>query len=127
VKCDGSGLIPESLDSILRNWSRDQPKNQSRPKVLYTIPTGSNPTGASLSEERKQSIYSIASEYNLLILEDDPYYWMQYGEDEDDNEKEKKKKIHRRNKLKKKKKEHQASCRWMWRVACFDLTHFPNC
>jgi len=86
VKCDGQGLIPESLDSILRNWETDQPKNHPRPKVLYTIPTGSNPTGASLSVERKRKIYSIASEFNLLILEDDPYYWMQYDEEKEEEE-----------------------------------------
>jgi kynurenine/2-aminoadipate aminotransferase len=47
--------------------------------VLYTIPVGSNPTGASLTLERKKDIYSIAREFELLILEDDPYYWMQFS------------------------------------------------
>lgn len=47
--------------------------------MLYTIPVGSNPTGASLTLERKQKVYNIAREFDLLILEDDPYYWMQYS------------------------------------------------
>ena len=38
--------------------------------------TDSNPTGASLSLERKKLIYEISSEFNLLILEDDPYYYL---------------------------------------------------
>lgn len=47
--------------------------------MLYTIPVGSNPTGASLSLERKKEIYKVAREFDLLILEDDPYYWMQFA------------------------------------------------
>ena len=78
VQCDQHGLIPSSLRSILRNWAHENP-TQPCPKALYTIPTGSNPTGASLTWSRKQEIYQIASEYNLIILEDDPYYWMQFG------------------------------------------------
>lgn len=75
VPCDSGGLNPPALESILKTWSpgTDGPP----PRVLYTIPVGSNPTGASLTLERKQQIYAIAREYGLIILEDDPYYWMQ--------------------------------------------------
>ena len=31
-----------------------------------------------MSEERKRQIYVVAQEYNLLIIEDDPYYLLQY-------------------------------------------------
>jgi len=87
LQCDAQGLIPESLESTLKNWETNHPKLQDpvRPKVLYTIPTGSNPTGASLTLARKKEIYSIASKYNLLILEDDPYYWMQFVDDDNNN------------------------------------------
>lgn len=78
VKCDENGIIPESLNDIMNNWDKDPTTNRPRPKVLYTIPSGSNPTGASLTNERKKEIYKIASKYNLIILEDDPYYWMQF-------------------------------------------------
>jgi len=73
LETDEGGLIPERLEATMRNWDS---ANGARPKVLYTIPTGSNPTGASLSLERKKTIYEIASEFNLLILEDDPYYYL---------------------------------------------------
>jgi aromatic amino acid aminotransferase I len=43
----------------------------------YTIPTGANPSGSSLTLERKKTIYAIAQKHNLLILEDDPYYYLQ--------------------------------------------------
>ena len=43
-------------------------------QVIYTIPTGCNPTGNSLSLERRRKLYEIARKpsNNLVILEDDP-------------------------------------------------------
>ena len=34
--------------------------------------------GTVTSEERKRQIYAVAQEYNLLLIEDDPYYLLQY-------------------------------------------------
>jgi len=45
----------EYLNQILSNWSN----SNNLPKVLYTIPNGSNPTGASMSLDRKKDIYSV--------------------------------------------------------------------
>lgn len=52
VNADSQGLSPEHLRQVLENWEQDRP-GQKRPKVLYTIPMGSNPTGASIPESRK--------------------------------------------------------------------------
>lgn len=51
-------------------------------QALYTIPNGSNPTGGSLTEERKHRIYELARhpQHDLLLLEDDPYYFLQFNE-----------------------------------------------
>lgn len=73
---DGDGLIPAELRLILAEWPVSE---RPRPKVLYTIPTGGNPSGASLTQDRKREIYSIAQEYGLLLLEDDPYYYLQFS------------------------------------------------
>jgi len=73
VETDAFGLIPEKLQHILEHWDSSKGK---RPRVLYTIPTGGNPTGASLTNARKQRIYELASRFHLLILEDDPYYYL---------------------------------------------------
>ena len=62
------------LSKILREWPKDTP----RPKILYTVPIGGNPTGISTTLERKKQIYALAQEFNLLILEDDPYYYLQF-------------------------------------------------
>lgn len=44
--------------------------------MYSTVPTGSNPTGASSGPERKLEILKLAHEHDLLILEDDPYYFL---------------------------------------------------
>ena len=80
VKTDRHGMVPESLHSIMSVWSPDDTDNpESRiPKMMYLIPNGGNPTGHTLTEERKHTIYEIAQKYNLLILEDDPYFYLQF-------------------------------------------------
>ena len=80
VKTDKHGMVPQSLSDIMSTWSPADANNpQSRiPKIMYLIPNGGNPTGHSLTEERKHEIYKIAQNYNLLILEDDPYFYLQF-------------------------------------------------
>lgn len=72
VKMDLEGIIPEALEEQMRNWVGP------RPKLLYTVPTGQNPTGSSLSSERRQKVYEIACKYDFLIVEDEPYYYLQF-------------------------------------------------
>ncbi|KAM6221462.1 kynurenine/alpha-aminoadipate aminotransferase, mitochondrial [Rhynchocyon petersi] len=80
VSSDEHGIIPDSLKEILSKWkpedSQDPKKNT--PKFLYTIPSGNNPTGVSLAANRKKEIYELARKYNFLIIEDDPYYFLQF-------------------------------------------------
>lgn len=73
VPIDENGIIPEKLEKILDNWTEGAPK----PKLLYTIPTGQNPTGTSLDDERKHQIYKIAQKHDFIIIEDEPYYFLQ--------------------------------------------------
>ncbi|OTA98388.1 hypothetical protein M426DRAFT_258948 [Hypoxylon sp. CI-4A] len=74
---DRYGLDPSELERSLSRW----PTNQSYPKLLYTIPTGSNPTGRSCPEWRKIEILRLAKKFNFMILEDDAYYFLNF-EDE---------------------------------------------
>ncbi|GAB1199438.1 hypothetical protein APSETT444_008787 [Aspergillus pseudonomiae] len=76
VEMDVEGLQPEALQRILRQWDLSR---GPKPHVLYTIPTGQNPTGATQSTERRQAIYDIAEEHDLIIIEDDPYYFLRMG------------------------------------------------
>lgn len=47
---------------------------------MYINATGTNPTGITISLERRIEIYRIACEYNFLILDDDPYHFMHFNE-----------------------------------------------
>jgi kynurenine/2-aminoadipate aminotransferase len=78
IDTDAEGLVPASLLATLKTWNSNFPGIEL-PKVLYCIPTGSNPTGGSLNIERRREVYRIAQQYNLLILEDDPYYYLQFA------------------------------------------------
>ncbi|KAL4875097.1 pyridoxal phosphate-dependent transferase [Aspergillus karnatakaensis] len=76
VKMDEQGLLPGSLDDVMSNWDVTA-RGARKPHVLYTIPTGQNPTGATQSIERRKEIYKIAQKHELYIIEDEPYYFLQ--------------------------------------------------
>lgn len=62
--------IDRGLDlEALRNAARQTP----RPELFYVLPTFHNPTGHTLSLEQRHELVDLALEYELLILEDDPY------------------------------------------------------
>jgi aromatic amino acid aminotransferase I len=76
VKMDAQGLIPQALDDELSSW--DESKREARkPFLLYMVPTGQNPTGATQSLERRKAIYAVAQKHDLYIVEDEPYYYLQ--------------------------------------------------
>ena len=70
VPTDGGGLIPEALPELIE---------RENPKFLYTIPNFQNPTGVTLTAERRRTLYSIAAHYGLLVVEDDPYGALRYA------------------------------------------------
>ncbi|ETS80128.1 hypothetical protein PFICI_07657 [Pestalotiopsis fici W106-1] len=76
VKMDAEGLLPDSMDQMLRNWDA-KTRGARKPHVLYTIPTGQNPTGTTMSLERRQAVYAVCQEHDIFIIEDDPYYFLQ--------------------------------------------------
>ncbi|MCJ1309156.1 Aromatic/aminoadipate aminotransferase 1 [Agyrium rufum] len=77
VKMDAEGLLPSSLDAILSNWNPSERGGAPKPFLLYTVPSGQNPTGATQSEQRRKDIYRCAQKHDLYILEDEPYYFLQ--------------------------------------------------
>ncbi|KAF5341467.1 hypothetical protein D9758_013944 [Tetrapyrgos nigripes] len=79
IKMDKDGMIPEDLERVLDKWDETHP-GVKRPHLLYTVPVGQNPTGATLPFERKQAIYDTCVKYDIIICEDDPYYFLQLPE-----------------------------------------------
>ncbi|CAO1612828.1 unnamed protein product [Sympodiomycopsis kandeliae] len=78
---DAEGATPEELESILCNWqTSSRTRHLPFPKLLYLTPTGGNPTGATSSESRKRSILSILQKHDVLLFEDDAYYYLDYSE-----------------------------------------------
>lgn len=55
---------------------------QYQPKMLYVCPTFSNPTGYVWSKERRIGLLGLCRQANVLILEDDPYGELQYGQED---------------------------------------------
>lgn len=51
-----------------------------RPKLFYIIPTFQNPTGRCLSSQERQALLDLAARYRLIIVEDDPYGNLYYGQ-----------------------------------------------
>jgi aromatic amino acid aminotransferase II len=86
------GIDPDYLDDLLTNWdSNPKYKDLPKPKSLYTIPTGQNPTGLSQSVALRKKILALAEKHDFIIIEDDPYGYIvlpEYGKEspyEDEN------------------------------------------
>jgi aromatic amino acid aminotransferase I len=62
IKMDGEGVIPAHMDKVLGEWDEEK-RGKKRPHVFYTIPTGQNPTGATMLEKRKREVYEVCRKY----------------------------------------------------------------
>lgn len=69
VPLDEGGLVPSALRETLARL-RAQGR---RVKFLYTVPTFQNPAGVTLTTARRAQILEICAEYDVLIIEDNPY------------------------------------------------------
>lgn len=78
VGMDGEGMCADALREVLSGWDAEV-RGMPRPHVMYTVPVGQNPTGATMGSQRKKDIYDICVEYDIIIVEDDPYYFLQEG------------------------------------------------
>lgn len=58
---------------ILEDKIKALSKDGKKPKFFYTIPNFQNPSGVTMSQEKRKKIADLSKKYNLLIVEDDPY------------------------------------------------------
>ncbi|KAM6508836.1 hypothetical protein FSOLCH5_011838 [Fusarium solani] len=77
VAADAEGILATSLRDLLENWD-EKARGRGRPKLLYLVSVGSNPTGITISTQRRKEIYAVCVEFDLIIVEDDPYYFLQF-------------------------------------------------
>ncbi len=70
VSLDDEGIVPQALEDALR-MGEDA-------AFLYTIPTFQNPSGRTMSAERRKQIVEIARFHSLQLVEDDPYGLIRY-------------------------------------------------
>ena len=68
---DSDGLVVEALPDLVKKLGRP-------PKVIYTIPTFQNPTGVTLSRERRLLLLELAEKWGAMIIEDDPYSMLRF-------------------------------------------------
>jgi 2-aminoadipate transaminase len=68
---DGHGVKTDELEQLIA---------QHQPKFVYLIPTFGNPSGALMSLERRQRVLELAVKYNTLVVEDDPYGDLYFGD-----------------------------------------------
>jgi DNA-binding transcriptional MocR family regulator len=76
IPTDKDGLVVEHLVELLESLT--QRGEQAR--LLYLIPSFQNPSGITLSANRRQPVLDLAERHNLLIVEDDVYRDLAYGE-----------------------------------------------
>jgi len=68
VPMDEFGMVTDELEGALR----------SGPKFIYVLPNFQNPTGVTLSLDRRQKLIELADHYGVPIVEDDPYGQLRY-------------------------------------------------
>jgi 2-aminoadipate transaminase len=69
VALDKDGMQMDILEDRLKELE----KVHIRPKFIYTVPNFHNPAGVTMTLERRKKLIELATTYNLLIIEDDPY------------------------------------------------------
>jgi DNA-binding transcriptional MocR family regulator len=77
----GADLVNAPIDAHGVQIDRlEQLIEQHKPKLVYLIPTFGNPSGATLTRERRIRVLELAKKYKTLIVEDDPYGDLYFGE-----------------------------------------------
>ncbi|MDM0086184.1 MULTISPECIES: PLP-dependent aminotransferase family protein [unclassified Variovorax] len=68
---DAHGVKTDELEKLIA---------EHQPKFVYLIPTFGNPSGATLPLERRRKVLELAVKYQTLVVEDDPYGDLYFGE-----------------------------------------------
>jgi 2-aminoadipate transaminase len=69
IPLDKDGMIIDTLEEKIKELMKDN----LTPKFIYVVPTFQNPAGVVMPESRRKKLIDVANEYDLVIVEDDPY------------------------------------------------------
>jgi len=64
------GIDAESLKDAVKRY---------RPRLIYVMPNFQNPSGVTMSEEKRRLVIDLAEEIGSVVIEDDPYSYLNYG------------------------------------------------
>ena len=70
IPTDEDGLVVDALEAKLA---------EIRPKFLYIVPTFQNPSGQTLSQERRERLVPLCQEHDFLVVADEVYHFLSYG------------------------------------------------
>lgn len=71
--------VPVESDGISINILEEKLKAEKNVKFIYVIPNFQNPSGVTMSLEKRKAVYDLAKKYGVLILEDNPYGDLRYS------------------------------------------------
>ncbi len=72
---DADGVKVDALEKLIV---------EHKPKLVYLVPTFGNPSGAMLSLARRKRVLELAAQYKVLVVEDDPYGELYFGQSVED-------------------------------------------
>ncbi len=75
VDTDNEGIIPEQVERAIH---LSKIKFGKVPDLLYVVPDSDNPKGTTLSMKRRQALFDICENHNILLLEDSAYAEIQF-------------------------------------------------
>lgn len=70
VPSDDEGVMVDELETLIRTH---------HPKLFYCIPTFQNPSGRTIGVARRRRIAELAGQYDITVIEDDPYYALRFA------------------------------------------------
>ena len=74
VRVEQDGIDIDELNRVI--------SSEPNAKLLYLIPTFQNPSGITMSAEKRRIVYDIAKKHNLIIIEDNPYGELRFSGEE---------------------------------------------
>lgn len=74
--------VPMNHDGMDLNILEEKLKSEKNVRFIYTIPNFQNPTGITMSFEKRRAMIELAQKYNVVILEDNPYGALRFSGEE---------------------------------------------